>query len=659
MLLLCIILILLSKSNTLIKEDSVIYSRTTIVILLYSSFIVYNNLHYSFLSTGIGVLGGLFHTTCITNVFHVFILFISSIILLLTSFFPRKPWLKEYSNLSRLLTSKLIYYESIILNRMSEQYRIIEYSLIILFVLSGALFLMCTSDMVSIFLSIELQSYGLYLLSAIYRDSEPATSGGLMYFLLGGLSSCFILLSTGLLYANSGTTNLESLYVITSISSVSKESMAGLLYWYKSYYIHISLLIMSVGFLFKVSAAPFHFWSPDVYDSIPTIVTTFVAIIAKISIFIFLLDLVHYTSKSILDVDFSWTMSLIFSSLLSLVIGTVVGLTQKRIKRLFAFSTISHLGFILLALCIHSIESTQAFIFYLMQYSISNLNAFFLLIAIGYSLYFYVLGVYRDENNKRSKIIYTNANTDKNGIRLHIHRKYAHDYYPEFDPDHSNYGKKVTRYEAWIVTSRHDKPREIIKVIEGEYNIELDYFEASLGKLSGNTNIEQYSNLQDINNSPIQLISQLKGYYYVNPMLALSLSITLFSFIGIPPLIGFFGKQMILSSALDSGYVFMSLVAILTSVISAVYYLFIIKEMFFDEPDYILNPQLKDFGLKGFIVKEDRIVEKVNINIPSIVISSSLSLPISILTLIIELFIFIPDEWLNMANILSLVLFNI
>jgi NADH-ubiquinone oxidoreductase chain 2 len=127
-------------------------------------------------------------------------------------------------------------------------------------------------------------------------------------------------------------------------------------------------------------------------------------------------------------------------------------------------------------------------------------------------------------------------------------------------------------------------------------------------------------------------------------MLALSLSITLFSFIGIPPLIGFFGKQMILSSALDSGYVFMSLVAILTSVISAVYYLFIIKEMFFDEPDYILNPQLKDFGLKGFIVKEDRIVEKVNINIPSIVISSSLSLPISILTLIIELFIFIPDE---------------
>ena len=155
-----------------------------------------------------------------------------------------------------------------------------------------------------------------------------------------GLSSCFILLGTALLYGNSGTTNLESLYIITSISNVSKDNLTGLLYWYESHYIHISLLFMGVGFLFKVSAAPFHFWSPDVYDAIPTIVTTFVAIIAKISIFIFLLGLVHYTSKPIFGLDFSWTTSLLFSSVLSLIIGTVVGLTQSRIKRLFAFSTI-------------------------------------------------------------------------------------------------------------------------------------------------------------------------------------------------------------------------------------------------------------------------------------------------------------------------------
>jgi NADH-ubiquinone oxidoreductase chain 2 len=578
MVLISLILLLLSNSITLRRDKSILYSRATITILLVSSLIAYDNLYFLFLNKGIGIFGGLFHSTSTTSVFHIFILLISSVILLLTAFYPRKVWLKEYSSIDRLLFSKLIYYQTIILNKMGEQYKIIEYSLIILFIVTGSIFLISTSDLVSIFLSIELQSYGLYLLSTIYRDSEPATSGGLMYFLLGGLSSCFILLSTALLYANSGTTNLDSLYIITSISDVSKDSMTSLLYWYKSYYIHISLLFMSVGFLFKVSAAPFHFWSPDVYDGIPTIVTTFVAIIAKISIFIFLLELVHYTSKSMFDMDFSWTMSLLFSSLLSLVIGTIVGLTQSRIKRLFAFSTISHVGFILLALSIHTVESTQAFMFYLMQYSISNLNAFMLIITIGYSLYCYVY---------KSNAMNTNSNNVK-------------------------------------------------------------------------TNLEKNNeNLQDINNSPIQLIDQLKGYYYINPWLSISLAITLFSFAGIPPLIGFFAKQMVLSAAIDSGYIFMSLVAILTSVISAVYYLVIIKQIFFDKPDYTINNELNDFNADGLITEKNTIIKKVNITINNIAVSSSLSLSISIITFIISLFIFIPQEWLSVANLLALILFNI
>src|SRR5205085_5581430 len=104
---------------------------------------------------------------------------------------------------------------------MGEHLKIIEYPLILLFVVSGAIFLMSTNDLISIFLAIELQSYGLYLLSTIYRNSEFSTTGGLIYFLLGGLSSCFILLGTSLLYTNSGTTNLDSLYIITSISDIS------------------------------------------------------------------------------------------------------------------------------------------------------------------------------------------------------------------------------------------------------------------------------------------------------------------------------------------------------------------------------------------------------------------------------------------------------
>jgi NADH-ubiquinone oxidoreductase chain 2 len=583
MLLNSLILLLLSNAITSRRDKSILYSRATITILLISAFIAYDNLSLLFLAKGIGIFGGLFHTTATTNFFHLFIFLITSVILLLTSFYPRKVWLKEYSSPTRLLFTKLVYYGTLLLNKMGEQFKIIEYSLIILFIVTGSVFLISTSDLVSIFLSIELQSYGLYLLSTIYRDSEPATSGGLMYFLLGGLSSCFILLGTALLYANSGTTNLDSLYIITSISNVSKDNLTGLLYWYKSYYIHISLLFIAVGFLFKVSAAPFHFWSPDVYDAIPTVVTTFVAIIAKISIFIFLLELVHYTSKPILDLDFSWTNSLLLSSLLSLVIGTVVGLTQSRIKRLFAFSTISHVGFILLGLSIHTVESTQAFMFYLIQYSISNLNAFILILTIGYSLYCYV------DNTNSTKII----------------------------------GKEQDSNEK-----------------QKDSN-------------------ENNGNLTDVNNSPIQLIDQLKGYYYINPVIALSLGITLFSFAGIPPLIGFFGKQMILSAAIDNGYIFMSLVAILTSVISAVYYLAIIKQIFFDKPDYLVNDELKDFNADGLITEKDSIVKKVNIKINNIVISTSLSLSISVITLVITLFIFIPEELLSLANILALILFNL
>src|SRR5437588_8018531 len=101
---------------------------------------------------------------------------------------------------------------------MGEQFKIIEYPLILLFIIAGSVFLISSSDLVSIFISIELQSYGLYLLSTLYRNSELATTSGLTYFLLGGLSSCFILLGTSLLYANSGTTSLEYIYIIINIS---------------------------------------------------------------------------------------------------------------------------------------------------------------------------------------------------------------------------------------------------------------------------------------------------------------------------------------------------------------------------------------------------------------------------------------------------------
>ncbi len=334
------------------------------------------------------------------------------------------------------------------------------------------------------------------------------------------------------MYINTGLTNLDGIYILASY--FENKDIESILTNTTGQYLNIALIILSIGYLFKVASAPFHFWSPDVYDAIPTIVTTFVAIVAKISIFIFLLELVHYTSQFIFE--FSWINILLISSFLSLIIGTVGGLVQPRIKRLLAYSTISHVGFILLALTINSIESIQAFIFYLMQYSISNINIFFILIIIGYSLIYY------------NKI--------------------------------STYNKLVDKY-----------------------------------------------------NSPIQLISQLQGYYNINPILSLSLAISIFSLAGIPPLIGFFAKQWVLLAALQGGYYFIVLIAVLASVVSAVYYLHIVKTIFFDESEYVRKEGLENVYL-----------------------SSSLSLTISVLTIIILLFILSPKEWLSIASVLALTL---
>nr|UYL26247.1 NADH dehydrogenase subunit 2 [Cordyceps militaris] len=560
MIIISILSLLLSNSVNLRRDVSILYNRIAILILLYC--IVHDYTSLTVVTKGIGLHGGLLLINNLTQIFHIFVFIVTIFILTLTSFYPRKVWVSEYSSIKDILLNKFIYYNTKIINKMGEHLKIIEYPLILLFIVSGAIFLMSSNDLITIFLSIELQSYGLYILSTIYRNSELSTTGGLIYFLLGGLSSCFILLGTALLYANSGSTSLDSLYIITSISDIHSSTND---LWYSPNYISLSLVIFTVGFLFKISAAPFHFWSPDVYDAIPTIVTTFVALIAKISILILLLQLVYYTNANI--TMNSWTFILLISSLFSLIIGTVVGLTQFRIKRLLAYSTISHVGFMLLALSISSIESTQALIFYLTQYIISNLNAFIILLAIGYSLY-----------------CYTSDNKE------------------------------------------HDQ-------------------------------------LLDKTNSPIQLITQLKGYFFINPVLALSLTITIFSFAGIPPLVGFFGKQMVLSAALDKGLYFITLIAILTSVIGGIYYLTIIKEMFFSKSDYKINTllvgKLQNFKLKGNVYNNNNVsIKSIEYNYKNIVLSSPISFTISILTLTILLFLFMNKEWLSMSTILVQLIFN-
>jgi len=531
-----LLLLLFSNGLTIRPDTSILYSRIGILIIFYSLVSALTSYHITYLEKGIGLYGGLFNVTSITHSFQIFILMICGIILLLTAFYPRKKYIGESQTMIDTIFKKIKQYRNII-NKVSEQFTIIEYALIIIFVLSGATLLIASADLGSIYLCIELQSFSLYIISSMHRNSESSTGSALTYFLLGGLSSCFILLGIALIYANSGLTSLDGMYSIISDS----ERYVYYSTWYMHSYIFYSLLLISVGFLFKIAAAPFHWWSPDVYDGVPTIVTTFIAILGKIAILILLLELVHYTSSLLHSTVqfYSWTTSLSISCFFSLIIGTILGLTQTRIKRLLAYSTISHVGFILLALIVHSIESYQAFLFYIIQYILTNLNAFLVLIAIGFSLYLYY------------------------------------------------------------------------------------------------TNISEFNNLTEKNNSPIQLISQLKGYFSINPLLALCLVISMFSFVGLPPLVGFFAKQMVLTSALDNQKTVLVLVAILTSVIGAVYYLNVIKTIYFDNSEYEKSYAYAEISL-----------------------SNVFSIPLAILNLAVLLFILIPNEILNLCNLLSILSFS-
>jgi NADH-ubiquinone oxidoreductase chain 2 len=320
------------------------------------------------------------------------------------------------------------------------------------------------------------------------------------------------------------------------------------------------LLLIGIGFLFKVAAAPLHNWAPDVYDGVPTIVTSWLTTMPKISIFVFLLELQSglegsFESLSLLLGDDSsiniWKNLLLIASILSLIIGTVVGLSQYRIKRLLAYSTISHVGFLLLALAINTEESIESFLFYLIQYSLTNVNTFLILLAFGYIL-----------------------STSK----------------------------------SYLLANRT-------------------------------------SNKQSINTTDIQFIDQLKGQFKENPLLGLSLALCLFSMAGIPPLIGFFAKQMVLYSSTHGGYYFLSIIAILVSVISASYYLKIIRVIYFDTQDTsndIVNTNTTED------LKENTTLPKIT-NVHSLLISS--------LTMIILLFVLQPSILLNSCHILALSLF--
>jgi len=217
MILTFLLLLLFSNGLTVRPDTSILYSRIGIIIIFYSLVSAYTSFHITYLEKGIGLYGGLFNATSITHSFQIFILIICGIILLMTGFYPRKKYVGDSTTMIDILFKKVKQYINII-NKVSEQFTIIEYALIIIFVISGATLLISSADLGSIYLCIELQSFSLYIISSLHRNSESSTGSALTYFLLGGLSSCFILLGIALIYANSGLTSLDGIYSIVSDS---------------------------------------------------------------------------------------------------------------------------------------------------------------------------------------------------------------------------------------------------------------------------------------------------------------------------------------------------------------------------------------------------------------------------------------------------------
>jgi len=372
------------------KLTSFHLNRVAIIVLLLSGVLAYHSMWIGQLGSGVGIFNGLFLVTSLSNGIDLFIYIVGSLILLMSETGVFKFALQLNNAVPSALADGAVnpssggkLPDSLISHTNGDDtgipqgnLKIIdEYPIIALFSVFGINCLISSNDIISIFLSIELQSFAVYILASLYRESESATSAGLKYFLLGSLSSAILLLGVVLIYSFTGLTEFEGLYMLCS-TSISNQ------------YIHFSVLLISVGLLFKVAASPFHNWSPDVYDGVPTIVTAWLITMPKISFFIFMVNF-----QLILGIASQISFIFTISSLLSLVIGSLGGLIQFSIKKLLAYSSISHVGFMLLALSVNNPNSIEALLFYLFQYSLTNINVFFLLIVLG-NLFSTIISIY-------------------------------------------------------------------------------------------------------------------------------------------------------------------------------------------------------------------------------------------------------------------------
>jgi NADH-quinone oxidoreductase subunit N len=324
----------------------------------------------------------------------------------------------------------------------------------------GGMIMISSNDFLVFYLGLELQALSLYLLAALNRSSEKSSEAGMKYFILGCLASGLLLFGISMIYGFSGTVNFTALSELYKAGDYTNIPLAAML----------GFTLVLTAMFFKISAAPFHMWTPDVYEGAATISTTFFATIAKFTTVIALLGIFSRVIIGWPGID----KIFIFVSLTSLAVGSFGAIYQQNLKRLLAYGSIGHVGFILLAMASFGKDSFVACVFYMIVYTIISIGAF------GF----------------------------------------------------------ITLIKA------------------------------------GNSDAEQSKALR---------ISSLAGLGKTHPVMAASLAILMFSAAGIPPFAGFFSKFYILTAAVAHGLLFYAIAAVIFSVISAYYYLRVVKVMYFDE----------------------------------------------------------------------------
>lgn len=355
--------------------------------------------------------------------------------------------------------------DSVLINRINN----FEYFALLLSGILGLMFLVSSYDLLSFYLAIEMQSLCFYVLAASKKDSSFSIEAGLKYFILGSLSSVFLLLGMSILYGSSGTTSFENLNLLFSTTLVEQKDSNFLI----NDAMNNALICISIAFFFKIGAAPFHMWLPDVYEGAPTSISLFFAVVPKLVLFSAFLRIFQGTLSIFSDI-FLYVFT--FCCIFSVLIGSFVALRQKKIKRLLAYSSISHVGYLLLSLSSNSIEGTQFLFFYIFIYMITSFGLWSLVLSLN------------------------------------------------------NTGKSKTILDLGVLSTK-------------------------------------------------------------NQLLGFSAMISLFSLAGIPPLSGFFAKIEIFINALNSSIFLACFFAILSSVVSAFYYIRLVKIIYFEKsPLYFSSP---------------------------------------------------------------------